>query len=508
MQATEQDDFPVKSLDLPIPITATIFGVKVLLNVPSQVFPYLRSNISADVSPVSIAALSQWLPTLYVPTTFMSVLNKSIMYLQNPEECSQYSVDSIIFLSNAFPYLETEFILNVLESFNSDLYNAGLYLNAEYTHAPPDKDSELIEILNPYASHQIGNFLAFDSQYQEIAQRQYNPITQIKPKDDDPPLKPDNSNDNNNNLNEAEIQHIQRQSQEDDDASFALAIQLQFEEEERQNMEMRRSHLIKVQKDDENYARALQARLEEEYEEEKKKREEEENLVECCCCYTSVPFIEMAQCPEGHLICRRCVQMGIETALAEGRVRTECPSTDGCNSKISNSELERILPPNLLQRLNETEALNAVSGADIPFLRTCWRCAYKAIDEDEDSPFDCPKCGEKTCKKCQKKFHQGRSCDEADLDPNRIVEKKMSEAIVKQCPKCKTQFIKDEGCNHMTCPRCKTEFCYLCGQVITGKVSQHYKSCKQFMDNNQYNNEQIQNARNDAIKNLGLNNNE
>ena len=244
--------------------------------------------------------------------------------------------------------------------------------------------------------------------------------------------------------------------------------------------------------------------LEEEEIAEKKKREEEEKMVDCCCCFTPVPFIEMVQCPEGHLICRRCVEMSIETALGEGRVRTECPCVDSCSSKISMRELERILPNKLLKRLNETESLNAVAEVNIPGLRTCWRCGYKIIDEDEDSPFVCPKCNEKTCKKCEKKYHQGRTCEEADLDPNRIVEKKMSEAIVKQCPKCHTQFIKDEGCNHMTCPRCRTEFCYLCGKVITGQVSQHYKNCKQFMDNGTYNNQQIQNARNNAMRDLGL----
>lgn len=500
-KASEQNDFQIKSLDLPIPITATIFGVRVLLHVPSQVFPYLRSNLSSDINSCSVAALSEWLPNQFVPTTFMNILNQSIIFLQSHNECAQYVDDSIIFLSNAFPDLEIEFIINSLESFDSDLFNTSLYLNQEYTHVSPDPESDYVTILNPYASYQITSLLAFDTQYQKIAQ----PISNSKSENDN--LQKNGSQNTERIINldeEYEAVSAEKKKQENEDASIALALQLQMEEEEEQRSEIRKNHLQEIQKDDENIARILQMHLEEEEIAEKKKREEEEKMVDCCCCFTPVPFIEMVQCPEGHLICRRCVEMSIETALGEGRVRTECPCVDGCSSKISMRELERILPNKLLKRLNETESLNAVAEVNIPGLRTCWRCGYKIIDEDEDSPFVCPKCNEKTCKKCEKKYHQGRTCEEADLDPNRIVEKKMSEAIVKQCPKCHTQFIKDEGCNHMTCPRCRTEFCYLCGKVITGQVSQHYKNCKQFMDNGTYNNQQIQNARNNAMRDLGL----
>lgn len=291
-----------------------------------------------------------------------------------------------------------------------------------------------------------------------------------------------------------------KQSQKHEDSSTSLALSLTTEAEE----EKKRIHKLRIiQKKDEKYARELQTHFEEEEIAEMMKQKEQ-SMYECCCCYTPVDFDEMAQCPEGHLICRNCIKNSIETALGEGRVRTECLCTDGCNCKISMNELERVLPKKLIKRLDEIEAFNAIKNVNIKGLRTCWKCGYKIIDEDNKGPFICPWCYEKTCKKCGNKYHDKKSCKKANLDPNRIVEEKMSEAIVKKCPKCNTQYIKDEGCNHMTCPLCHTDFCYLCGKIIRGKISKHYRKCTQFMDNDKYVNEQIQNARTNAMKELGL----
>ena len=44
------------------------------------------------------------------------------------------------------------------------------------------------------------------------------------------------------------------------------------------------------------------------------------------------------------------------------------------------------------------------------------------------------------------------------------VEEAMTEARIRQCPKCKTRFFKTEGCNKMTCS-CGTIMCYICRKV-------------------------------------------
>lgn len=37
----------------------------------------------------------------------------------------------------------------------------------------------------------------------------------------------------------------------------------------------------------------------------------------------------------------------------------------------------------------------------------------------------------------------------------------MTEATVRNCPKCKAKIVKEEGCNKITC-RCGGTICYIC----------------------------------------------
>lgn len=469
-------NYPVENTKLPAPIVATIFGVKVRLHLPCQVFHHLLLHFrsSTNLHPLSLASLSEWLLNLATPIQFQQILTEAQKQLAKNPSCPQYQDDAIIFLSNAFPQVDPESLVDTLSRFNHDLFLTAIELTKAADHCLPDENSEEIDILNPYASYQISTLLAFDKPFQSTLV--FQPIL-------------------NSQKDQRRAIEQQRKQQEDEDRAFALSIQ------EQEVVDFTESTARRLQEDEE-LAKSLQIAFEADQEAEKR-RQEEENIVECSCCCTELPFEQMVQCHEGHLTCKQCVQRSIETALSEGQVRTSCPSMD-CTSYIPLEELERVLPHNLLQRLDETEAANALSVIDIPGLRTCWKCAYKMIVENPDIPFYCPVCDEATCKSCGKKDHPGRTCDQADIDPNRIVESRMSEAIVKACPKCHLQIIKDEGCNHMTCPKCRTEFCYLCGANITGNVSEHYKTCSQFQDNAAYQRQQIDQAREKALKDMEL----
>lgn len=156
-----------------------------------------------------------------------------------------------------------------------------------------------------------------------------------------------------------------------------------------------------------------------------------------------------------------------------------------------------------MEKFDALEAYLAVNiyASKIPGLKTCHACNYVGFCDDESCPMACPKCEQKTCVKCMKKYHPNRTCEEAHIDPMRFVEKDMSESIIRPCPHCHTQFLKDGGCNHMTCSKCKTEFCNLCGQNITGHVSEHFNKnqCQQSIDDKQYTEKQIEDARKNGI---------
>ena len=83
-------------------------------------------------------------------------------------------------------------------------------------------------------------------------------------------------------------------------------------------------------------------------------------------------------------------------------------------------------------------------------------------------------CLKETCRQCKKDNHIPQRCEEVENDEElknrKILEEKMSEAMIRQCYNCKTPYFKTQGCNHMTCPKCKKEMCYICKRP--------YRECK------------------------------
>jgi TRIAD3 protein (E3 ubiquitin-protein ligase RNF216) len=104
--------------------------------------------------------------------------------------------------------------------------------------------------------------------------------------------------------------------------------------------------------------------------------------------------------------------------------------------------------------------------------------------------FECPieDCQFESCRKCGKVSHIPLRCDEVTKekrqDEGRLkVEEAISEAKIRKCPKCKTPFVKTEGCNKMTC-RCGVKICYICRKQVADyshfcqKPHCDHKKCK------------------------------
>lgn len=222
-------------------------------------------------------------------------------------------------------------------------------------------------------------------------------------------------------------------------------------------------------------------------EEKRKKKEKEDmenlqyetaqaegSLIECECCCCEYPFEWMIQCHDGHLMCKKCVEKQIETAISEGRSNVPCLHFGGCDKMIPISELERLIPEKTLERLFATETLNAITVANLANKVKCYKCGFIVLF-DGDGPMICPQCKAQTCPKCGEAWHPNMTCEEFKaIDKDRLIEEQMNEAVVRTCPVCKTQFMKDEGCNKMECPRCHTWICYLCRQVIPKTVGYNH----------------------------------
>ncbi|KAI0665506.1 hypothetical protein C8Q78DRAFT_986254 [Trametes maxima] len=238
-----------------------------------------------------------------------------------------------------------------------------------------------------------------------------------------------------------------------------------------------------IQQHDDEFERELQwvrAKLEEE---EAKKAEEaaeelrlqEEGGIECGCCFTEYPFDKMVQCPEAHLFCTSCMLTYAETKLGEDDARIVCMDQSGCKLPFPEGELRRFLTPTLLALYERVKQRKEIEAAGIEGLEECPFCEYKVVIENEhEKLFRCEneQCGAVTCRQCKKPDHLPRSCqevaDEKKLDVRHAIEEAMTQALMRNCPKCKKAFIKEAGCNKMSCPNCMALSCYVCRKLITG----------------------------------------
>ncbi|KAH0789789.1 IBR domain containing protein [Histomonas meleagridis] len=191
------------------------------------------------------------------------------------------------------------------------------------------------------------------------------------------------------------------------------------------------------------------------------------HLEQCeCCCDDFLPE-DMAHCPVGHKFCVHCLNTNVENVISSGRFEIKCLSMEDCNELVSTPELIRCVEPKLLRQLFTLESQDAVRNSDIKNTVTCHFCGL-IVEYEGQCDFSCPECHKLTCFKCGKASHEGRTCEEMkEVDENRIVEEQMNEAVVRVCPKCGAQFMKDEGCNRMECPKCHTWICYWCRKEIS-----------------------------------------
>ncbi|KAM8934684.1 E3 ubiquitin-protein ligase RNF216 [Pelodytes ibericus] len=203
--------------------------------------------------------------------------------------------------------------------------------------------------------------------------------------------------------------------------------------------------------------------------------EQDGQMIECRCCYGSFAFEELTQCADGHLFCKEClIKYAQEAAFGSGQPKLSCLEGT-CTCDFPTSEVEKVLPENILQKYYERKAEEDISAACADQLVRCPSCSFPALLDKDVDRFSCPNphCRKETCKKCQKpwKEHADLTCEELaesdDVKYRTFIEEKMTAARVRKCHVCATGLIKSEGCNRMSC-RCGAQMCYLCRTSISG----------------------------------------
>ncbi|XP_009319026.1 PREDICTED: E3 ubiquitin-protein ligase RNF216 isoform X1 [Pygoscelis adeliae] len=198
-------------------------------------------------------------------------------------------------------------------------------------------------------------------------------------------------------------------------------------------------------------------------------------MIECRCCYGEFAFEELTQCADGHLFCKEClIKYAQEAVFGSGKSELSCME-GSCTCSFPTSELEKVLPENILCKYYERKAEEEVAAACADELVRCPFCNFPALLDSDVKRFSCPnpRCRKETCRKCQGlwKEHMNLTCEQLaekdDIKYRTSIEEKMTAARIRKCHKCGTGLIKSEGCNRMSC-RCGAQMCYLCRAAING----------------------------------------
>ncbi|TFK49205.1 hypothetical protein OE88DRAFT_398971 [Heliocybe sulcata] len=185
--------------------------------------------------------------------------------------------------------------------------------------------------------------------------------------------------------------------------------------------------------------------------------------LDCACCFSPYAFNKLIQCPDAHLFCPDCMTSYVGNLLGMGDPNIKCMDQSGCKENFTDGELRRFMDPKLLELYDKVRMRKDIEAAQLEGLEECPYCEYKVvIDNAEEKLFRCENkdCGAVTCRECKKDDHLPRTCQEVEddkkIDARHIVEEAMTQALMRNCPKCSRAFVKEDGCNKMTCPQCSS----------------------------------------------------
>ncbi|NXS10890.1 RN216 ligase, partial [Neodrepanis coruscans] len=113
-------------------------------------------------------------------------------------------------------------------------------------------------------------------------------------------------------------------------------------------------------------------------------------MIECRCCYGEFAFEELTQCADGHLFCKEClIKYAQEAVFGSGKSELSCME-GSCTCSFPTSELEKVLPENILCKYYERKAEEEVAAACADELVRCPFCNFPALLDNDVKRFSCP----------------------------------------------------------------------------------------------------------------------
>lgn len=276
--------------------------------------------------------------------------------------------------------------------------------------------------------------------------------------------------------------------------------------------ELRAARMARARTEQRLAAEIMSAQAEKENEEQARR---DGTMQDCGCCFTEFAMNRMVHCSsetEFHWFCMVCPKAYAETQVGQGKHELVCFSTDTCQGGFSNDQRQLFMDEKLTIALDRIEAEAALRLAGIENLESCPFCPFAAEypPVEETKLFYCQNefCYTVSCRLCKKESHIPKSCEEFakenGLSVRRQIEEAMTSAMIRLCNKCKTPFIKEEGCNKMSC-KCGNVQCYVCsnscGYDHFNDVARGGKSgnCPLFDDVEKRHTEEVQKAAKDVL---------
>ncbi|KAL4919560.1 hypothetical protein BDW62DRAFT_199879 [Aspergillus aurantiobrunneus] len=177
-----------------------------------------------------------------------------------------------------------------------------------------------------------------------------------------------------------------------------------------------------------------------------------------------------------------------DTQIGLMKYTLQCFDVSGCQAPFSRPELREVLGSLVMEKLDSLQQEDEIRNADLEGLEDCPFCSFKAVlpPVEDDREFRCENvsCRVVSCRLCKEKSHIPLTCEENKKDKGLFerhqVEEAMSKALIRKCPKCQVQIIKEFGCNKMQCTKCHTLMCYVCQKDITKESYSHFGTvCRQ-----------------------------
>lgn len=176
-----------------------------------------------------------------------------------------------------------------------------------------------------------------------------------------------------------------------------------------------------------------------------------------------------------HCSCMDCANFDKKTTTAHIYTESEIRSlVDDPESNFTETEKANYL------MIAVRHMLTGVDDGRFKFCE-CFHCNVGMFIRTNETVFDCQSidCGRKSCLKCVRPYHEGKTCEQAAIDAVGDVAR-ANGIMIRDCPFCKMLWALPIDCLHATCQTsiggCGGEFCYGCAAPRT-PIMAHSNNC-------------------------------